>query len=109
MKTVALRVEDTTLAILENQAKKENITISEYLRKQIFPLIEGTKPLTLEQCLAKLETSISILQLCLKPLQELVFDLQKFEAEFILKMEKEKEKDGEAQKTDTSEIEPPTA
>jgi hypothetical protein len=85
MKTVAMRLEDTTIEILEAKAKEQRITVSEYLRQQIFPLMEGTKPLTLEQSLAKLERSLLLLHVCVKPLQELVFELQKFEAELIIK------------------------
>jgi len=87
MKTISLRVDDTTTEILEAKAKQQDITISEYLRKQIFPLIEGTKPLTLEQSLAKLEGSLALLHVCVKPLQELAFDLQKFETQLIVKQE----------------------
>jgi hypothetical protein len=87
MKTISLRLEDVTVGILEEKAKEQNITISEYLRQQIFPLMEGTKPLTLDQVLAKLDACLSILRLCVKPLQELVFGLGKFEAELIIKQE----------------------
>jgi len=87
MKTISLRVEDGTVEILERKAEEQDITISEYLRKQIFPLIEGTKPLSLEQCLAKLESCLSRLHFCVKPLQEFAFDLQKFETELVVKQE----------------------
>jgi len=90
MKTVAMRLEDTTIEILEAKAKEKGITISEYLREQIFPLIEGTKPLSLVQCLCKLESCLSRLHFCVKPLQEFAFELQKFETELIVKQEKEK-------------------
>jgi len=85
MKTVGIRLEDTTVEILQHEAEKQNLTVSEYLRQQIFPLMEGSKPLTLEQSLEKLARSLALLHVCVKPLQELVFDLQKFEAELIVK------------------------
>lgn len=90
MKTIALRLEETTVAILEEKAKQQNLTVSEYLRQNIFPLIEGTKPLTLEQSLEKLERSLALLHLCFKPLQDLLFDLQKLATELIVKQEMEK-------------------
>jgi len=91
MKTISLRVEDATVEILERKAEEQSITISEYLRKQIFPLVEGTKPLSLEQCLAKLERSLLLLHVCVKPLQELLFGLEKFETELLVKQEMEKQ------------------
>ena len=90
MKTVAMRLDDATIEILEAKAKEEGITISEYLREQIFPLIEGTKPLSVEQCLAKITSITFGLRFCVKPLQDMAFDLQRFEAELLLKLEKEK-------------------
>jgi len=85
MKTVGIRLEDTTVEILQHEAEKQNLTVSEYLRDQIFPLIEGSKSLSLEQSLAKLERSLALLHVCVKPLQELAFDLQKFETQLIIK------------------------
>ncbi|MCJ7458481.1 MAG: hypothetical protein MUP17_05780 [candidate division Zixibacteria bacterium] len=90
MKIVAMRLEDTTIEILDAKAKEQGITVSEYLRHQIFPLIEGTKTLTLEQCLAKLDHCLSLAQFCVRPLQGIVFDLQKFKTELVLKLEQEK-------------------
>jgi len=90
MKTISLRLEDVTVGILEGKAKQQNMTVSEYLRDNIFPLIEGTKPLTLEQSLEKLERSLALLHVCFKPLQELLFDLQKLATGLIVKQEMEK-------------------
>lgn len=103
MKTVAMRLDDATVEILEAKAKEQDITVSEYLREQIFPLMEGMKPLSLEQCLAKLDRSLALLKLCLKPLHDLLFELEKFETELIVKQEMEKKPD------EPSQIEPETA
>jgi len=107
MKTISLRLEDVTVGILEEKAKQQNITVSEYLRINIFPLIEGTKPLTLEQSLEKLERSLALLHVCFKPLQELLFDLQKLATEQIVKQEMEKAQN--VQPENKSETQPETA
>jgi len=85
MKTISTKLDDETVKVLEEKAQQQNMTVSEYLRQQIYPLIEGTKTLSLEQCLAKLESCLSRLHFCVKPLQELAFELQKFETELIIK------------------------
>jgi len=99
MKTVAVRLDDATIEIIER--KRGEMTVSEYLRQEISPLIEGTKPISLEQCLAKLERSLLLLHVCVKPLQELLFDLQKMDTKLCLglfdKQEKEKEPNEQSQ------------
>jgi hypothetical protein len=104
MKTISTRVDDATLQVLEEKAKQVNMTVSEYLRH----LIEGTKP-TLEQSLAKLGNTLVTLHLCVKPLQELVFELQKFEAELIIKYQNAPlaEKEPEIEKTPIEEEKKP--
>ena len=87
MKTISTKLDDETVKVLEEKAQQQNMTVSEYLRQQIYPLIEGTKTLSLEQCLAKLESCLSRLHFCVKPLQEFAFDLQKFETELVVKQE----------------------
>jgi len=104
-----MRLEDTTIEILEAKAKEQSITVSEYLRQQIFPLIDGMKPLSLEQCLAKLERSLLLLHAFVRPVQELVFELQKFEAELIIKYQNAPlaEKEPEIEKTPIEEEKKP--
>lgn len=110
MKTVAVRLDDATITVLEEKARQQEITVSEYLRQQICPLIEGTKPLSLEQCLAKLDFCLSSLHFCVKPLQDLAVDLQKFDAELLLKQVTQALKQVKEEKPDEpSQIEPQTA
>jgi hypothetical protein len=102
MKTISTKLDDETVKVLEEKAQQQNMTVSEYLRQEISPLIEGTKPLSLEQCLAKLESCLSRLHFCVKPLQELAFDLQKLDVAFSLGLvEKEKP-------VEQSQVEPET-
>ena len=105
MKTVAVRLDDATIEVLEEKAQQQKLTVSEYMRQAISPLIEGTKPLSLEQCLAKLDSCLSRLQFCVRPLQDLVFDLQKFDVKINLGLMEEKKPDDQ----NKTEPETPTA
>lgn len=96
MKVLSTKVDDQTAGLVEQKAREQNITVSEYLRQEITPLIEGTKGLSLEQCLAKLDAILTRIKFCVGPLQELAFGLHTLEAQLILRPE-EKEKEPDAQ------------
>ena len=79
VKVIGTQVDDDTAEVIALKAQEQGMTVSEYLRKNIGPIMEGKKPMTLEETLKLLEKDLATLSLCVKPLQDLVFDLQKLE------------------------------
>jgi hypothetical protein len=74
-KVISLRFDEDECNQIMEKAKERGITITDFL-KGLF--MEKPKPQSLKEILERLDFDLTILSLCVKPLEDLVFDLQKY-------------------------------
>jgi sugar phosphate isomerase/epimerase len=74
-KVISLRFDEDEYNQIMEKAKERGITITEFL-KGLF--MEKPKPQSLKEILERLDFDLTVLWLCVKPLEDLVFDLQKY-------------------------------
>jgi hypothetical protein len=74
-RTIAIKLDETEYNQIVEKANERGITITDFL-KGLF--MEKPKPQSLKEILERLDFDLTVLSLCVKPLEDLVFDLQKY-------------------------------
>ena len=74
-KVISLRFDEDEYNQIMEKANERGITITDFL-KGLF--MEKPKPQSLKEILERLDFDLTVLSLCVKPLEDLVFDLQKY-------------------------------
>jgi hypothetical protein len=74
-KVIRIRLDEDEYNQIVEKANERGITITDFL-KGLF--MEKPKPQSLKEILERLDFDLTILSLCVKPLEDLVFDLQKY-------------------------------
>jgi hypothetical protein len=74
-KVIRIRLDENECNQIIEKANQRGITITDFL-KGLF--MEKPKPQSLKEILERLDFDLTILSLCVKPLEDLVFDLQKY-------------------------------
>ncbi|MEM2972089.1 MAG: hypothetical protein QW270_06695 [Candidatus Bathyarchaeia archaeon] len=76
-KIISLRVNAETYNEFVRKAKEQNQSISDYLRNFIFQNMTKEKPLTLNECLNRLEYDIAVLNIALQQIPDITFQIEK--------------------------------
>ena len=73
-KFIGIRLDEDEYNQIVEKANERGITITDFLKM----ITDFQKPQSLKEILERLDFDLTILSLCVKPLEDLVFDLQKY-------------------------------